>query len=122
MTSMPASRRARAMIFAPRSCPSRPGLATTTRIFLVLEAAAMGGWVPILWLARHPELHLHVGLVDRAHERVGPGAPEGLAVRARALERGAELHGPLGHGDVVRLLARPAPRHLRALLDRDGRH
>src|SRR3954447_5359230 len=33
MTSMPASRRARAMILAPRSCPSRPGLATTTRIF-----------------------------------------------------------------------------------------
>src|SRR3954468_9880681 len=32
MTSMPASRSARAMIFAPRSCPSRPGLATTTRI------------------------------------------------------------------------------------------
>src|SRR3954465_8887707 len=29
---MPASRRARAMIFAPRSCPSRPGFATTTRI------------------------------------------------------------------------------------------
>src|SRR3954465_11791997 len=35
MTSMPASRSARAMIFAPRSWPSRPGLATTTRIFLV---------------------------------------------------------------------------------------
>src|SRR5919107_3478991 len=32
MTSIPASRSARAMIFAPRSCPSRPGLATTTRI------------------------------------------------------------------------------------------
>src|SRR5215211_9295871 len=32
MTSMPASRNARAMILAPRSCPSRPGLATTTRI------------------------------------------------------------------------------------------
>src|SRR5688572_23050111 len=29
---MPASRIARAMIFAPRSWPSRPGLATTTRI------------------------------------------------------------------------------------------
>src|SRR5437764_581150 len=29
---MPASRNARAMIFAPRSWPSRPGLATTTRI------------------------------------------------------------------------------------------
>src|SRR5579884_198852 len=33
MTSMPASRSARAMILAPRSCPSRPGFATTTRIF-----------------------------------------------------------------------------------------
>src|SRR5215211_5958450 len=29
---IPASRSARAMIFAPRSCPSSPGLATTTRI------------------------------------------------------------------------------------------
>src|ERR1700694_3847156 len=36
---MPASRSARAMILAPRSWPSRPGLATTTRILLwVLEA------------------------------------------------------------------------------------
>src|SRR5437016_6220370 len=33
MTSMPASRSARAMIFAPRSCPSRPGFAITTLIF-----------------------------------------------------------------------------------------
>src|SRR5688572_28164852 len=32
MTSMPASRSALAMIFAPRSCPSNPGLAITTRI------------------------------------------------------------------------------------------
>src|SRR5918911_3261237 len=32
MTSMPASRSARAMIFAPRSWPSRPGFATTTLI------------------------------------------------------------------------------------------
>src|SRR5438270_7119293 len=31
MTSKPASRSARAMTLAPRSCPSRPGLATTTR-------------------------------------------------------------------------------------------
>src|SRR5262249_25041398 len=39
MTSMPASRSARAMILAPRSWPSRPGLATTTRILLwVLDA------------------------------------------------------------------------------------
>src|SRR6266705_1791991 len=32
MTSMPESRRARAMTLAPRSCPSRPGLAMSTRI------------------------------------------------------------------------------------------
>src|SRR5579859_6582777 len=32
MTSTPASRRARATTFAPRSCPSRPGLAITTRM------------------------------------------------------------------------------------------
>src|SRR4051812_12230425 len=31
MTSMPASRSARAITFAPRSWPSRPGLAITTR-------------------------------------------------------------------------------------------
>src|SRR6267143_418574 len=42
MTSMPASRRARAMILAPRSCPSKPGLATTTRI-LPLDAASTAG-------------------------------------------------------------------------------
>src|SRR6266568_2323974 len=33
MTSIPASRRARAITLAPRSWPSRPGLATRTRIF-----------------------------------------------------------------------------------------
>src|ERR687897_3594966 len=43
MTSMPASRRARAMIFAPRSCPSRPGLAITTRILLATAAQVYGG-------------------------------------------------------------------------------
>src|SRR5580700_3045369 len=32
ITSMPASRSARAITLAPRSCPSRPGLATSTRI------------------------------------------------------------------------------------------
>src|SRR5215471_11949465 len=32
MTSIPASRRARAITLAPRSCPSRPGLAIRTRI------------------------------------------------------------------------------------------
>src|SRR5688572_21025278 len=50
MTSMPASRRARAMIFAPRSWPSRPGLATTTRIFLEV---AMRRGILVLQVALH---------------------------------------------------------------------
>src|SRR5215212_9821845 len=41
MTSIPASRSARAMIFAPRSCPSRPGLATTTRILRLLTGGRL---------------------------------------------------------------------------------
>src|SRR6185312_3401179 len=45
MTSMPASRRARAMTFAPRSWPSSPGLATRTRI-----GAGLGtGKVYVVW-------------------------------------------------------------------------
>src|SRR3954454_4990518 len=45
---MPASRSARAMILAPRSCPSRPGFATTTRILRLpaCEPAAEGSAVP----------------------------------------------------------------------------
>src|SRR3990170_1290274 len=42
MTSMPASRSARAMILAPRSCPSSPGLAINTRIFFALMICVPG--------------------------------------------------------------------------------
>src|SRR2546426_4291482 len=38
MTSNPASRSARATTFAPRSCPSRPGLATMIRYFSGMAA------------------------------------------------------------------------------------
>src|SRR5260370_41970135 len=38
MTSMPASRNARAITLAPRSCPSSPGLATNTRIGLFIQS------------------------------------------------------------------------------------
>src|ERR1700733_10877350 len=38
MTSKPASRSARAMTFAPRSWPSSPGFATTTRYGRIIEA------------------------------------------------------------------------------------
>src|SRR3954465_2079109 len=51
MTSMPASRSARAMIFAPRSWPSRPGLATTTRI-LRLPCAVAAGFSAVPSMAR----------------------------------------------------------------------
>src|SRR5687767_4411510 len=37
MTSIPASRSARAITFAPRSWPSRPGLAMTTRILRIFS-------------------------------------------------------------------------------------
>src|SRR3954449_4001420 len=43
MTSMPASRRARAMILAPRSWPSKPGLATTTRILRAVAVVIGAG-------------------------------------------------------------------------------
>src|SRR5438477_3316708 len=45
MTSMPASRKARAMIFAPRSWPSRPGFAMTTLIFRATACEVYGGGV-----------------------------------------------------------------------------
>src|SRR5689334_20291021 len=41
MTSMPASRKARAITLAPRSCPSRPGLATRTRILRSIREFAI---------------------------------------------------------------------------------
>src|SRR5512144_528285 len=44
---MPASRRARAMILAPRSCPSRPGLATTTRILRAVAASIRSGTLAV---------------------------------------------------------------------------
>src|SRR6267142_4776750 len=37
---MPASRSARAITFAPRSCPSSPGFAISTRIFFVMRLSA----------------------------------------------------------------------------------
>src|SRR5262245_22783082 len=70
MTSMPASRSARAMIFAPRSWPSRPGLATTTRIFLLLIAA--GGY-PVWGSA--PLLRAGCGAPEPRLAHGGPGPP-----------------------------------------------
>src|SRR3954466_12044571 len=94
MTSMPASRRGRAMIFAPRSWPSRPGLATTTRILRAV-AALTGGADPT---SRRPprappladvERHRHAG-VHVADELVGPAPAERLAEAALLLQARAE--------------------------------
>src|SRR6185436_983434 len=54
MTSIPASRSARAMIFAPRSCPSRPGLATTTRILRAVAVLIAGGRLALTLLRASP--------------------------------------------------------------------
>src|SRR5829696_5298890 len=118
MTSMPASRSARAMIFAPRSWPSRPGLATTTRIFFVPDGALIARKDRS---ADDLEGHSHVRLVDRALDLVGARPVERAAEGARVLEAGAELHGAFRDRDVVQVAARPAPGDLRAALDRHRR-
>src|SRR5215218_5410642 len=54
MTSNPASRSVRATIFAPRSWPSRPGLATRTRTVMnLLLACAASEHHRLLELAPH---------------------------------------------------------------------
>src|SRR5881409_2728520 len=98
MTSMPASRSARAMIFAPRSCPSRPGLATTTRIFfsgLIGSPGSPPGDGPADSTRRvrlaDPQAHRPVGApVDRAVDDVGAPPREALAERPARLETRAE--------------------------------
>src|SRR3954469_21896269 len=102
MTSMPASRSARAMILAPRSWPSRPGLATTTRI-LRFDEASMRAVI------------LRGSACERAHEAVDrhePDEPAGLvvaddrveAILVRAVHGLARDHG----GRLARLDAQQA--------------
>src|SRR6185437_11071990 len=88
MTSTPASRRARAMILAPRSWPSRPGLATRTRIG--------AGMLEVSRLLIHAE-DAAEGIADLAERRVTLHRVEQVRHRMlgslrRALER---IEGPL---------------------------
>src|SRR5881409_2326686 len=99
MTSIPASRSARAMIFAPRSCPSSPGFAMTTLIFRAtvpefsLGAMKLKG---VVWLgtrtARFDEMvefaqnvlglepkHGEDGLAVFDETHPGGGHPDGVA-------------------------------------------
>src|SRR5215469_9671199 len=73
MTSMPASRKARAMILAPRSCPSSPGLATTTRkgLFIRLPASVMSVDERSAILAEHSAKHI----AHLAHRRLSLDGP-----------------------------------------------
>src|SRR5207302_11234396 len=76
---MPASRSARAMIFAPRSWPSRPGLATTTRIFAFDS-------VPIVVRTLRPCV--------RARSHVQLREPPEAAERRRERDRAEHLQAP----------------------------
>ena len=77
MTSNPASRSARATTFAPRSWPSRPGLATTTRM-----GTGHGSW----WDVDRDGLEGSAGPDPRGHLGAGPtGGVRGRRRRARAL-------------------------------------
>src|SRR4051794_40808547 len=115
MTSMPASRRARAMILAPRSWPSRPGLATTTRILravaVVIGARSLEhrrlGVGPEDLLQRRDHLALAGagtgGGGDRRHQ-VGVARGRLLELGEGALDGGAVAAGA-GRGQAVGLLA-----------------
>src|SRR5579884_4079982 len=112
---MPASRSARAMIFAPRSCPSRPGFATTTLIFpatvgqyrngeaddrRLLSRLAEPGKRPLRIPDRAPR--------DEAPPRLRPrrplAAPGGGRMAARRRDRDhAHAHRPLRRRDRVAL-------------------
>src|SRR5262249_55887815 len=66
MTSKPASRNEAATTLAPRSCPSRPALATSTRIFLSNRAPSLE-LRRLVVLAEHDAerlAHLALGRVD----------------------------------------------------------
>src|SRR6476469_7430554 len=112
---MPASRSARAMILAPRSCPSKPGLATTTRILRAVAASISRGSLEDRRLGVGPEdlLHRrdHLPLAgastrrgdDRRHQ-VLLGGGGALQLGERLLDLGSVAAGP-GRGEAIGLLA-----------------
>src|SRR5579884_4221494 len=94
---MPASRRARAMIFAPRSWPSRPGFATTTRIFPAIRASLEdGGLAP-------GAPHVAERVAHLAHRDVGAGAGHDRLHQVRVAFGGTAEVGerPLDRGGVA---------------------
>src|SRR5467141_776153 len=113
MTSMPASRSARATTFAPRSWPSSPGFAIRTRIFFAIGITSVEER-----LLPYPEGLSH-DVADLAKGRLGPYRLEdqrhrvilGLAGLAKPFDLGLER----GFRDLELL-------HLRLLIDDEVVH
>src|SRR3990172_1237263 len=99
MTSIPASRSARAMTFAPRSWPSRPGFAIRTRIFFGIGTTS----VEERFLPYAEHLAHHV--TDLAERRARPHRVED--VRHRVLVPFARLPQPVEGARVLPRVARP---------------
>src|ERR671926_544199 len=136
MTSIPASRSARAMIFAPRSWPSRPGFAITTRIFRATRVSLVTLFSAVAPLDRagaspRQEKDRERDDHDQTEERAGNREPEwaqpavrrgrrrGVLRRTLRLVRGRGLHRPehlLGRHRVDE----PAPVARALQLDREG--
>src|SRR5919112_492888 len=100
MTSIPASRSARAMIFAPRSCPSRPGFATTTRIFLLIEGRKLPADAPgrTRLLGARAAVHGHP---EQEHQPAEQEQRAGLGAAVRQRRAAIGLRG-LGAGRAAR--------------------
>src|SRR5215203_36906 len=106
MTSIPASRRARAMIFAPRSCPSSPGLATTTRILRVELGAAIALMLVVLAPAAFPS---GAAAARRLGTSVGAPVVDSAAGRVAWQPAAGSVHVlDLGSGAAARAYAVPA--------------
>src|SRR5690242_19767891 len=90
MTSTPASRSARATTFAPRSCPSRPALATMTRILPSVSVT------PLRVTTRPDLVHAGnaVGGVGRDDDRTTGAAGAVRGGRRRRGGRGRAGRGP----------------------------
>src|ERR671934_89605 len=100
MTSMPASRRVRAMILAPRSWPSSPGLATTTRMGPLIADASVSG-SPLRRREHHEQRE---PLLDRVEPVLDVSRDEEhVARRHLPVLAGARESGPAGD-DVVGLV------------------
>src|SRR4051812_12446464 len=92
MTSKPASRNARATSFAPRSCPSSPGFATSTRTGITLKHRRLLELAPLVLehVDHLPHRAVRLHAVDEQRHEVLVVAPGGIAERG---ERRAYVGG-----------------------------